>query len=472
MRISKYKLILLYIDFSILFILYHLIYLHFFDFNIGNISNLLFILLSLIIPLIFLFNFQSNNLYKLNVVLQRAAQLAFMIKAYFYSTMVIVLFLFIIGFPYYTNPRLFLLIYILSTFLVISFYRIVLARFILGKILNKNMPKSRVAILGAGKSGKLLLTKLLVENINDFGYEILGFYDDNLPLGSNVIKDYKVLGTFDDLISSNGSINEVFVSIDNISYERLVEIIEKLNGSKTIVKVNSELLRTIPDNIFAEKLGGISIVNTTPALQNGIVMLLKKVFDKIMAFIGLVLLSPLFLVIALLIKLTSRGPVFYKQDRIGLNGRVFKFYKFRSMIVSEEGDEERVSKMIKFIKGELKKVDKVINERRVTSIGKIIRKFSIDELPQLINVLKGDMSLVGPRPCLPYEYENYESWQKKRTVVLPGCTGVWQVYGRGKVDFKDSVIMDLYYIHNMSPWLDLQLIFKTIPVLIFGRGGK
>jgi len=145
------------------------------------------------------------------------------------------------------------------------------------------------------------------------------------------------------------------------------------------------------------------------------------------------------------------------------------------MTVVDGEDEERKKKMLKFMKEDQTEGNgdtKVINEQRVTRIGKFLRKYSLDELPQLINVLKGEMSLVGPRPCLPYEFEHYEEWQKERVKVLPGCTGVWQVYGRSKVNFKDSVVMDLYYIHNMSPWLDLQLIIKTIPVLLFGKGGK
>jgi lipopolysaccharide/colanic/teichoic acid biosynthesis glycosyltransferase len=144
------------------------------------------------------------------------------------------------------------------------------------------------------------------------------------------------------------------------------------------------------------------------------------------------------------------------------------------MFVNGGEDEERKKMMIDFMK-EGKTQDsstKVINAKRVTRVGRIIRKTSLDELPQLFNVLKGDMSLVGPRPCLPYEYENYANWQKRRVGVLPGCTGVWQVTGRSSVSFKDSIVLDLYYINNMSPWLDVQILIKTIPVMFFARGGK
>jgi lipopolysaccharide/colanic/teichoic acid biosynthesis glycosyltransferase len=197
--------------------------------------------------------------------------------------------------------------------------------------------------------------------------------------------------------------------------------------------------------------------------------------DIIGAILGLIILSPLFFLISIIIKISSKGPVFYRQVRIGRDGKPFMFYKFRSMFTRKGGDHERERVMIEFMKNDCKQNGedtKIIVEERVTKIGRIIRKTSLDELPQLINVLKGDMSLVGPRPCLLYEYKNYDEWQKRRLSVLPGCTGVWQVSGRSKVSFKDSIVLDIYYVNNMSPWFDLQLIFKTFPVMLLGKGGK
>ncbi len=472
LKISPYKFSLFLIDFIILLISYYSVYFGCFFHNNWDTVSILFFVLSFVIVGIFIYNFYANNLYKLNVLLQRATQLVFIVKSYFYSTLIIVTFLFFLNFPYYSDPRLFLFIFILTSFTLISLSRLVFLRYFLGKIIKIRLPTTKVAIVGAGKSGKLLAAKLLLEDVSDFGIKLVGFYDDNLPVNSYVLDKYKVLGNVDSLVYSNGEIDEVIISIDNISYDSLLKMIEKLSNTRLIVKVNSELFKVIPEKIYTEKFGELSVINTTPTINNRLSFFLKNVFDRLAALIALILFSPFFLVIALMIKLTSKGPVFYKQDRIGLNGKVFKLYKFRSMTVFNGEDEKRKVEMIKFIKGEVTNKDKVINEQRVTSIGRILRKFSIDELPQLINVLKGHMSLVGPRPSLPYEYETYEAWQRKRTAILPGCTGVWQVYGRGQVDFKDSVIMDLYYIHNMSPWLDLKLILKTIPVLIFGRGGK
>ena len=187
------------------------------------------------------------------------------------------------------------------------------------------------------------------------------------------------------------------------------------------------------------------------------------------------MLSPFMVFIAGMVKFSSPGPIFFKQKRVGKDGVEFDFFKFRSMKQIKGEDEDRKKMMIEFMKNGADKGasdTKVINESRVTWIGNIIRKTSLDELPQLFNVIKGDMSLVGPRPCLPYEFENYDEWQKRRVSVIPGCTGVWQVWGRSIVTFQESVVLDLYYINNMSPWLDIQLIFQTVPVMLFSRGAK
>jgi lipopolysaccharide/colanic/teichoic acid biosynthesis glycosyltransferase len=203
---------------------------------------------------------------------------------------------------------------------------------------------------------------------------------------------------------------------------------------------------------------------------------LKRLFDILTASLGFIFLAPLFIVIIISIRITSRGPAIFKQMRIGKDGKLFKLYKFRAMKVANEEDEIRKRNMIKFMKEQGNNNDiinnKVINNNRVTQVGRFLRKTSLDELPQLYNVIKGDMSMVGPRPCLIYEFENYEQWHKKRLTVLPGCTGFWQIWGRGKVSFTESVIMDIYYANNLSLITDIKLILKTIPLMLFGIGGK
>ncbi|WP_057906505.1 sugar transferase [Ligilactobacillus araffinosus] len=187
----------------------------------------------------------------------------------------------------------------------------------------------------------------------------------------------------------------------------------------------------------------------------------KRIFDIIASVIGLIILSPVFLIVAIAIKLDDGGPVFYDQIRVGRNGKKFKMFKFRSMRVNAEDEIEKLQKHSE-VDGAMFKMR---NDPRVTRVGKFIRKTSIDEFPQLINVLIGQMSVVGPRPPLPREVKNYTEYDKQRLYVKPGCTGLWQVTARNSVGFQEMVNIDLDYIQNRSIWLDLKIIFKTIKVI-------
>lgn len=205
---------------------------------------------------------------------------------------------------------------------------------------------------------------------------------------------------------------------------------------------------------------------------------MKRALDIIAASIGLVLAAPLAAIIAILIKLTSPGPVLFKQVRVGQNGREFVLYKFRSMYVGS--DDSRHREYIKlFIEGrdeELRKLQgdkklyKMTSDDRVTPIGKFLRRTSLDELPQLINVLRGEMSMVGPRPHLPYEVELYKDWHKRRLEGLPGITGWWQIHGRSRVPFDEAVRMDLWYLEHQSIILDIRIMLRTVTKAIVGRG--
>lgn len=187
----------------------------------------------------------------------------------------------------------------------------------------------------------------------------------------------------------------------------------------------------------------------------------KRTLDFMGSFLGLVILSPILLIVAILIKLESKGPAIFSQSRIGLNGKEFKMYKFRSMVQNAEELKEKLAKQNE-MSGPMFKMK---NDPRVTKVGKFIRKTSIDELPQLLNILKGDMTLVGPRPSLPREVEKFESWMLKRLEVKPGLTCYWQVSGRNNIDFYEWMKLDLKYVNDMNFWLDIKLIFKTVGVL-------
>lgn len=188
---------------------------------------------------------------------------------------------------------------------------------------------------------------------------------------------------------------------------------------------------------------------------------IKRLIDVVCSFMGVLLLSPLFIIIAIIIKTTSKGPVFFSQKRVGKNGKKFDMYKFRSMVVNAEELKEKLADQNEMSGPMFKMKD----DPRVTKVGKFIRKTSIDELPQLWNVLKGDMSLVGPRPSLPKEVAQFEDWMHKRLEVKPGLTCYWQVSGRNNIDFEEWMKLDIKYVDERSTWIDIKLILKTVGVL-------
>lgn len=202
----------------------------------------------------------------------------------------------------------------------------------------------------------------------------------------------------------------------------------------------------------------------------------KRALDIVFSLAVIVLGLPFYALIAALIKITSEGPVLFVQDRVGKECRPFKFYKFRTMLV-DCNDAQHRNFAEDFIKGRLLndeengRVFKLKNDPRVTAIGRFLRRTSLDELPQFINVLRGEMTLVGPRPPLAYELAHYKEWHRGRLAVKPGLTGLWQVSGRSTVPFDEMVMLDLYYIENWSLALDVKIILRTVPVMVFGLGG-
>jgi exopolysaccharide biosynthesis polyprenyl glycosylphosphotransferase len=419
----------------------------------------------------FIFIFQYNNLYKLNVFLTRSLQMTLIVKSTFYGICVMVLVSYFVKFPIISDSRLYILIFWGVMLVLFFLIRVLLLRYNYAEHLSKTIFQRNVLILGAGKSGQLFAQALYADNV--FGIKLIGFLDDKVPAGTVVFRNLKAIGKISDLkdIVKEQKIDEVDICIDNIGYEELMKIIDDCLKLNISVKVTSEMFNIIPQKMNAEKYFDIPVVDVTNKMNPDIYIVFKRIVDYIGATIGLIILLPFFIICGILIKLSSKGPIIYKQKRIGKDGKEFDFYKFRTMRMIEGEDVNRAKEMVEYMKSN-GNGKKIVDEDRITRIGRFLRKYSLDELPQLINVLKGDMSLVGPRPCLTYEYEQYDQWQKRRLTVLPGCTGLWQVSGRSEVSFNDSVVIDIYYINNITPWLDLQLIFKTIPVMIFGTGGK
>lgn len=323
--------------------------------------------------------------------------------------------------------------------------------------LRKVKRYKNIVIIGQGKPGRNIAGKIIHEN--GTGLKLIGIISDE----SNYEKELK-------MIMPKAEINEILISPDTNNYNDIFNIIDNCAKYNTNIKLCSELFKIIPQKIQSETYYGIPVIDVTSPKRSKHYDKLKRIVDVLIAVTATIILSPLIITISAIIKLTSKGPVIYSQKRVGLNGRLFSFYKFRSMYANNGEDEKRKTMMLDFMKND--KACKIIDEGRVTPIGRFIRKTSLDELPQLYNVIRGDMSIVGPRPCLWYEYENYADWQKRRVNEVPGCTGVWQVSGRSSVSFNDSIVLDLYYLMKMSPMYDIKLILKTIPVMLLSRGGK
>lgn len=296
------------------------------------------------------------------------------------------------------------------------------------------------------------------------GLRVVGFASDkSVPHGT-----ISVLGAVDDTarLVTEHKIDEVVFALPAEQHERVVKISLALQQHPVMVHTVPSLLDLTFARTAVGTLGGIPLISLRESVLNEPQRLLKRCFDVVMSSLALVVLAPLMLTIALLIRLNSPGPVFFRQERVGEHGKRFKMIKFRSMYQDADRRWREVARRDE--QGNL--IHKQANDPRVTWIGRWLRRTSLDELPQLINVLRGEMSLVGPRPEMPYITAEYESWQWQRFRVLPGMTGWWQINGRSDKPMHLHTEDDLYYVQNYSFWLDLQIILKTIVVVLRGHG--
>ncbi|HYJ92427.1 MAG TPA: sugar transferase [Pyrinomonadaceae bacterium] len=415
--------------------------------------------------------FQHVNLYKLNLFMSFGEQLIAIAKSLIYGLIGLIIITFLFKRLDFVDSRLVIGLFVLVSFLAISIFRIAIFRRLFALASQKKILRRKVLIIGKDRTAKMVATQIAYDDRH--GFEVVGFVNDEVPIGDRVFEDlYNIchLNDLDRLVDEK-EIEEIIIAESDVSHASLLEIIDQAQATNANVRLVSELYNIIPEKVLLEEYLGIPIVKMPQNYDNTLFNIYKRVFDVVFTVVGFVLLSIPFAIIALLIKLTSKGPTFYTHTRIGKDCKPFTFYKFRTMYLGTDDSLHRefVSEFIQSNGG--KGVKKITNDPRVTPIGRLLRKTSLDELPQLINVLKGDMSLVGPRPCLPYELENYQQWHRRRLSVIPGCTGLWQVAGRSAVDFNDMVILDLFYIDNMSPLFDLRIIFRTLPVMLLAKGG-
>jgi exopolysaccharide biosynthesis polyprenyl glycosylphosphotransferase len=320
-----------------------------------------------------------------------------------------------------------------------------------------------VLVLGGGSRGQAFAAKL--EAHRELGLRIEGFLDDDPDIA--LPARWRWLGTLGDLerVLHERIVDEVAVCLPFSQWNHIDAISRLCEEEGKIVRIPIDVLDRAISVGRVEELDGTPVFSIVSGPDRALALLVKRVIDVAVAAAGLIIMSPLLLIVALAIRLQDGAPVLFLQERVGLHGRLFRVVKFRTM---EVGAEDRLAELADHneITGP---AFKVTNDPRVTRTGRFLRRSSIDELPQLWNVLRGQMSLVGPRPPLPSEVEGYDLWHRRRLSMKPGITGLWQVGGRREPDFDRWVEADLEYIDRWSLWLDLKILARTIPAAMEGR---
>lgn len=300
------------------------------------------------------------------------------------------------------------------------------------------------------------------------GFKIIGILGDNPEMVGQTIGDEKIVGHYSDLLDflRHETIDEVFITIPISRLDEIRKMIFQCEQYGINASVMAYIHNPVKATMYMDEVLKIPFISFTTRPVKIFQLYLKGMMDILISAFGLIISFPILLIVSVAIKLESRGPVFFKQERVGMNGRKFTMYKFRSMV---ECAQEQRNEM-----DHCNELDgpafKMKCDPRVTEVGKFIRKWSIDELPQLLNVLKRQMSIVGPRPLPTYEANKITGPERRRNSMLPGITGIWQVSGRNELDFETWMKMDLWYIDNWSLWLDVKIIVKTTRVLILAKG--
>ena len=334
-------------------------------------------------------------------------------------------------------------------------------------------------VVGRGPEASLFIREMRERPA--LGYRVIGVVETDLSALSisETYEDVPVIGslnTLPEVIRDSGA-NEVIIADPQVNGDALFEVMMRCGRRRGVeFRIAPSLFNCLPRKTEIDQIGVLPMIRLFREPLSNSARILKRTFDLLFSALAILLLLPVWLLIALLIKLDSKGPVFYTQERVGMDGRLFLLYKFRTMTAGADPELHREYQRA-FIAGraeanlgdEQKPTYKLLSDPRVTRIGKMLRRTSLDEVPQLLNVLAGDMSMVGPRPPIPYEVEAYELWHRKRLDMKPGLTGLWQVSGRNRLPFEEMVRLDLFYIENWSLLLDLKIILRTGFVMLSGH---
>lgn len=331
---------------------------------------------------------------------------------------------------------------------------------------RRGIGSERVLIAGAGEVARTVMRAVVANP--ECGFNIIGFLDDDPLKGETDIGRFKALGNLGNLpeVLREQAIDEVIITLPWQYHRKIVSIMTLCERGNVRTRIVPDLFQMTISRMHVEDIAGVPMIGVKEVSISGLNQVVKRSIDLTFAGLVLVISAPLMTLVALMIKMESPGPVLFRQERVGRNGRCFTVFKFRSMI---EGAEEQQEALQKFNEAE-GPLFKIRDDPRMTYVGKLLRKLSLDELPQLYNVLRGEMSLIGPRPPLPAEVKQYQEWHKRRLEVAPGMTGLSQISGRSALTFDETALLDIYYIENWSLGLDTKILLQTIPRVIFGNG--
>jgi exopolysaccharide biosynthesis polyprenyl glycosylphosphotransferase len=364
----------------------------------------------------------------------------------------------------YDVSRLLVAIYVALGFSFLAANRIAL-RLTAHAARRRGYNTRKFAVVGSGPFARWVADSIL--DHPGWGYTFAGFVGDG---GAETASDRPLLGTLPELgnLLERHVLDEVIFAVPRDRLEEIENAVLLCEEQGVGTKVCLNFFPHRIAKMSLEDLDGLPVLGFSTTPSDSAALFVKRAIDMVGSAVALVILSPLFALLAVAIKLDSPGPVFFRQRRVGLNGREFTLVKFRSMITGAENQLAALRQ-----KNEMAgPVFKMRDDPRVTRVGRLLRRASLDELPQLWNVFRGEMSLVGPRPPLPLEVQAYQRWQRRRLSVKPGLTCVWQVSGRNEIDFDRWMELDLHYIDTWSLWTDFKIILKTIPVVLMGRGAR
>ncbi len=428
-----------------------------------KVSNFLIFLLIL---LVYHAIFRTFGLYRSRRLSTRSAELGDILKA----TTLASGYLVGVGWVFSVrmlNPPFVLLFWAITTtmiFLSRISLRTVLAR---ARVHGRNL--RYLLILGTNRRAIDFARRIMASP--EHGYRLVGFVDNEWPgleefrsSGFNLVSDYEGLAEF----LRRNVVDEAVIYLPFASfYRHWSEVASLCAHHGIIVRVNFDTFGLHNARWFAEEFGGSHSLATYTGAGEGWPLAAKRVLDVVLSATILILLLPILVTVAIMIKLSSPGPILFRQDRVGLNKRRFRIYKFRTMVV----DAEKMMPELESRNEVSGPVFKIKNDPRITPVGRFLRRTSIDELPQLLNVLRGEMSLVGPRPLPLRDYEGFsEDWQRRRFSVKPGITCLWQVNGRSEISFDQWMLLDLQYLDEWSLWLDLKILARTVPAVVRGSG--